>query len=66
MKGKGKGICPSGKQACYSWGRCRDGKCKDLGLKTECPDKREHLCEFCFKDEHKSKDCPNKPDGATF
>ena len=63
-KGKGKGKTADGKPYCFSWNRCRDGACKDLGLKSKCPANREHICEFCDSPDHKSKDCPKKPDWA--
>ena len=67
-KGKGKGRAPDGRECCYSWGRARDGPCKDMGPNTDgqCPNKRAHLCEFCGKADHKSKNCSNKPTGCAF
>ena len=61
-QGKGKGKTSDGKPFCFSWGRCRDGPCKDPPPGSECPNKREHKCEFCESAEHRSKDCPKKPD----
>ena len=67
-KGKGKGKNKKGEPLCFSWGRGRDGPCKDLGPNTECANtpKRKHECEFCEKSDHKSKDCPNKPEGTVW
>ena len=63
-KGKGKGKSSAGEPFCFSWGRGRDGPCKDLPCKSECPNKRLHACEFCEAVDHKSKDCPKKPKWA--
>ena len=66
-KGKGLGKAPDGRQCCYSWGRGRDGACKDKDVKDKtCPDSRAHICEFCFSDTHFSRDCSAKPSWATF
>ena len=46
-EGKGKGKSLTGKPFCFSWGRGRDGPCKDLPRGSECPNKRLHACEFC-------------------
>ena len=63
-KGGGKGgKNEKGEPVCFSWGRGRDGPCKDLGIGSECKNtpKRKHQCEFCGDPKHKSKDCPKKP-----
>ena len=38
------------------------------GPNSECLNtpKRKHECEFCEKTDHKSKDCPTKPDSVTW
>ncbi len=65
-KGKGKGKAPDGGQYCFSWGRCRDGACKDLAIGAPCPAGRIHRCEFCDAADHKSANCPAKPSGVTW
>ena len=67
--GKGKkGKNKKGEPVCFSWGRGRDGPCKDLPPGSECKTTppRKHECEFCGKEDHKSKDCPKKPDSVTW
>ena len=60
-QGKGKGKNSKGQPFCFSWGRGRDGDCKDLPPKSQCKNGRVHQCEFCESPDHKSKDCPKKP-----
>ena len=67
--GKGKkGKNKKGEPVCFSWGRGRDGPCKDLPPGSECKTTppRKHECEFCGKEDHKSKDCPKKPESVTW
>ena len=65
--GKGKGKNAKGEALCFSWGRGRDGPCKDLGPNSDCKNtpQRKHECEFCGATDHKSKSCPKKPDWAS-
>ena len=65
-KGKGKGKNAKGEPLCFSWGRGRDGPCKDLPPGSGCKNtpQRKPECEFCGAADHKSKACSKKPDWA--